>query len=142
MEGAASRSNGASVGGIEDLRKPDGTLTLIRINVLKADPVSYAAQMEERLMTTLDTSHTRMNSVATGWALSAVLVVLFLICAALAFFWPTSALGQGWVALFSATPDASIATLVAGVFGSIVAAWFITGVFVGVHNCLLSRSKS
>jgi hypothetical protein len=93
-------------------------------------------------MTTLDASHARMNSVAVGWALSSVLVIFFLICALVAFFWPTSASGQGWIALFSTKPDASIANLGAGVFGSIVAAWFITGVFAGVHNCLLSRSKS
>jgi hypothetical protein len=93
-------------------------------------------------MTTLDTSHARMNSVAVGWALSAVLVIFFLICALVAFFWPTSAFGQGWVALFATTPDSSIAILAEGVFGSILTAWFVTGVFVGVHNCLLSRSKN
>ena len=90
-------------------------------------------------MTTLDTSHASMNSVAAGWALSAVLVVFFLICAVLAFFWPTSAFGQGWVALFATSPDASVASLAEGIVGSIATAWLVAGVFVGVYNRLLSR---
>jgi hypothetical protein len=91
-------------------------------------------------MTTLDNPHASMNHVAAGWALSAVLVVFFLICAILALFWPTSALGQGWVAVFAATPGSSIASLAEGIVGSIVAAWLIAGVFVGVYNRLISRS--
>jgi hypothetical protein len=93
-------------------------------------------------MTTLDTPHARMNSVAAGWALSAVLVVFFLICAVLALFWPTSAFGQGWIALFAATPDASIASLIEGILGSVAAAWLVAIVFVGVYNRLLSWSHN
>ena len=84
-------------------------------------------------MTTLDTSHTGLSSVAAGWALPAVLVILFLICGILALFWPTSAFGQGWVALFATTPDGSIASFVEGLLGSIAAAWLVAGVFVGVY---------
>jgi hypothetical protein len=87
-------------------------------------------------MTTLDTSHAGMNGVAAGWALSAVLVVFFLICTVLALFWPTSAFGQGWVALFATPASGSIAGLVEAT------AWLIVGVFVGVYNRLLTRSKS
>jgi hypothetical protein len=93
-------------------------------------------------MTTLDTSHAGMNGVAAGWALSAVLVIIFLICAALALFWPTSAFGQGWVALFATPPGGPIAGLVGGLLGSIAAAWLVASVFVGVYNRLLSRFKS
>jgi hypothetical protein len=92
-------------------------------------------------MTTLDTSHAGMNGVAAGWALSAVLVIFFLICALLALFWPTSAFGQGWVALF-ATPGGSIAGLAEGVLASIATAWLVAGVFVCVYNRLLPRSRS
>ena len=92
-------------------------------------------------MTTLDSSHAGMNSMAAGWALSAVLVIFFLICAALAVFWPTSALGQGWVAVFATTPGGSIASLVEGLLGSIAAAWLVAVVFVGVYNRLLARSR-
>jgi hypothetical protein len=93
-------------------------------------------------MTTLDTPHAGMNHAAAGWALSAVLVVFFLICATLAFLWPTSAFGQGWVALFAATPGGSIASLAEGIVGSIVAAWLIASVFVGIYNRLISRSHN
>lgn len=91
-------------------------------------------------MTTLDTSHAGVNSVAAGWALSAVLVIFFLICAVLALFWPTSAFGQGWVAVFATTPDGSIASFVEGILGSIAIAWVVASVFVGVYNRLLSQS--
>jgi hypothetical protein len=91
-------------------------------------------------MTTLDTPNPSMNHVAAGWALSAVLVVFFLICAILALFWPTSAFGQGWVALFAAAPGGSIASLAEGIVGSIAVAWLIGGVFVGVYNRLISGS--
>ena len=63
-------------------------------------------------MTTFDTSSHRVNTVAAGWALSAVLVVLFLICALLALIWPTSAIGQGWVTLFAAHAGDSITLIV------------------------------
>jgi hypothetical protein len=93
-------------------------------------------------MTTLDTSHSGMNGVAAGWALSAVLVIFFLICAVLAIFWPTSAFGQGWAALFATPPGGTIAGLVEGILGSVAIAWLVAGVFVGVYNRLLSRSRS
>ena len=93
-------------------------------------------------MTTLDTSHASMNSMAAGWALSAVLVIFFLICAVLALFWPTSALGQGWVAVFATPPGGSMASWVEGILGSIAAAWLVAVVFVGVYNRLLTRSQS
>jgi hypothetical protein len=92
-------------------------------------------------MTTLDTSHAGMNHMAAGWALSAVLVIFFLICAALAVFWPTSALGQGWIAVFATTPGGAIASVVEGILGSIAAAWLVAVVFVGVYNRLLARSR-
>ncbi len=90
-------------------------------------------------MTTLDTSHSSMSGVAAGWALSAVVVILFLICAILALIWPTSALGQGWIAVFATTPAGPIAGLIEGILGSVATAWLVTGVFVGIYNRLLSR---
>jgi len=91
-------------------------------------------------MTTLDTLHPRINGVAAGWALSAVVVVLFLICAAVALLWPTSAVGQGWVAAFATTPEGSITGFVEALLGTIAAAWLVAGVFVGVYNRLLARA--
>ena len=91
-------------------------------------------------MTSLDTSPTHMSNVAVGWALSAVLVVLALICAAVALLWPTSAFGQGWTTVFG--PGDSILGVLEALAGSVAAAWLITIVFVGVHNRLISRSQA
>jgi hypothetical protein len=91
-------------------------------------------------MTSLDTSRAQMSHVAVGWALSAVLVMLALICAGVALLWPTSAFGQGWTTVFG--PGGSILGVVAMVAGSIAAAWLITVLFESVHNRLVSRSQS
>ena len=91
-------------------------------------------------MTTLDIPHPRINGIAAAWALSAVLAILFLVCAAVALLWPTSAFGQGWVAVFATTPDGSIANLVGGLLGAVAAAWLVVGVFAGVYNRLLARA--
>jgi hypothetical protein len=92
-------------------------------------------------MTTLDPSHARIHGVAAGWALTAVLMIVLLICALAAFLWPTSAFGQGWAAVFATTPDGSIAGVIEILLGVVVLAWLITGVFVGVYNCLLARAR-
>ena len=57
-------------------------------------------------MPTVQTTHAPMNGIAAGWALSAVLVVLFAICVALALLWPTSAFGQGWQMVLATLPGA------------------------------------
>jgi len=80
-----------------------------------------------------------MNGVAAGWALSAVLVILFLICVAIALMWPTSALGQGWMWVFAEPPGGSIAAFIEGILGAIAVAWLIAIVFVGVYNQVLPR---
>jgi hypothetical protein len=91
-------------------------------------------------MTTLETAHVRIHGVAAGWAFTAVLQVVFLVCAFFAFLWPTSALGQGWMAIFAAHPDGLFTSLLEAALAILVLAWLITGVFVGVYNCLLPRS--
>jgi hypothetical protein len=45
-----------------------------------------------------------MNGFAIGWALSAVLLAFLLACAVFALLWPTSAFGQGSVAVFATPP--------------------------------------
>jgi hypothetical protein len=47
---------------------------------------------------------------------------------------------HGWVVLFAAPPDGSIANIVEGVLASIAAAWLAATLFVGVYNRLLARS--
>ena len=91
-------------------------------------------------MTSVDTSPARMSSIAVGWALSAVLALLVLICAAVALLWPTSAFGEGWTTVFG--PGNSTLGVVEAVGASIAAAWLVTLVFVSVHNRFVSRSQS
>jgi hypothetical protein len=88
-------------------------------------------------MTTVDSTHAPMNGMAAGWALSAVFVILFLVCATVALLWPSSALGQSWVAL---APGGSIAAFVEGLLGGVVIAWLVAIVFVGVYNRMLHQS--
>ena len=85
------------------------------------------------------TTHGTISGIATGWALSAVLVILFLICVALAVLWPTSAFGQGWQMVLAALPGGSIAAFIEVVLGAVAIAWLIAIVFAGVYNQLLSR---
>lgn len=92
-------------------------------------------------MTILDAPHNRIHALAAGWAVTAALLIVFLACALIAFFWPTSALGQGWNALLAASPDGSFASLIATVVTLLILAWLMTGVFVGVYNCLLPRQR-
>ena len=90
-------------------------------------------------MPTVQTTHPPMNGIAAGWALSAVLVVLFAICVALALLWPTSAFGQGWQMVLATLPGGSIAAFVEAILGAVAVAWLAAIVFVGVYNQLLFR---
>lgn len=80
-----------------------------------------------------------MNLIAAGWGLTCALVGLFVICFALAYFWPTSALAHGWIKLFASEPDNIPRTFVEGVLGSAVAAWLAAAIFVPVYNRLAGR---
>jgi hypothetical protein len=71
-----------------------------------------------------------------------MLVAFLLACAVFALFWPTSAFGQGWVAVFGTPLEAPITNLAAGISGSTATAWLVTGVFVGAPHRLRSRSKN
>ena len=90
-------------------------------------------------MPTVQTTHAPMNGVAAGWALSAVLVALFLVCVALALLWPTSAFGQGWQMVLATLPGGSIAAFVAAILAAIAIGWLVAIMFVGIYNQLLSR---
>ena len=90
-------------------------------------------------MPTVQTTHAPMNGIAAGWALSAVLVALFLVCVDLALLWPTSAFGQGWQMVLAALPGGSIAAFVEVILRATAIAWLVAIVFVGVYNQLLSR---
>lgn len=84
-------------------------------------------------------STNRLNVIALGWALSAALVVLFVICliAALAFpEWPAS---HGWIRLFSVSPVNSMRVWIDGVVFSIVFGWIAAIVLAFTYNRLINR---
>ncbi len=81
----------------------------------------------------------QMNLVASGFALSAALVVLFILCLVVALIWPTPAFSHAWIQLFTAAPTGSLANLVEGVIASIATAWVTVVVFVPVYNWLVAR---
>ena len=89
-------------------------------------------------MAVAQTTHAPMNGIAAGWALSAVFIILFLICVAVALFWPASAFGQGWQIL-ATLPGGSLAAFSETLLGLIAIAWLVAIVFVGVYNQLLSH---
>jgi len=90
-----------------------------------------------------DTMNTRENSpldvVALGWGLSAALVVLFVICLAVALVLPEWRASHGWIGLFSVAPMTSARVWIDGIVFSIVFGW-VTGVVLAlVYNRLIRR---
>ena len=81
----------------------------------------------------------RIDLVASGWALSAALVALFVLCLLVALLWPTPAFSHAWIQLFTTAPLGSLANLVEGVLASIAAAWVVAVSFVPIYNWLASR---
>lgn len=78
-----------------------------------------------------------VNIVALGWALTATLVALFVICALAAVLFPTLSLAHNWLGLFSTAPAGSLRNFIEGVIWNIVFAWFSAGVFGLVYNRLV-----
>jgi hypothetical protein len=87
-----------------------------------------------------------LNIVALGWAISAALVVLLVICMVSSFIFPDLPAAQGWsawIALFSVTPTEHPFTSARVWFDGIVFSLFfgwVTAVVLGlVYNRLISR---
>ena len=78
----------------------------------------------------------RMELLASGWALSAALVMLFVLCLIIAVLWPTPAFSHAWIQLFTTAPIGSLANLIEGVAASVAAAWVTAGIFVPIYNWL------
>jgi hypothetical protein len=75
-----------------------------------------------------------INVVALDTALSAALVVLYVICALAELVLPNLPLAHGWLSLFSVHPVGTVANWAAGIVGSMVFGW-ITAVVLGlVYN--------
>ena len=80
------------------------------------------------------------NTIALGWALSATLVVLFMICLGAALVlpesWPAS---HRWVGLFSLAPLTSLRVWIDGIVFSIVFGWISAVLLCLVYNSLIRR---
>jgi hypothetical protein len=97
-------------------------------------------------MSTQTTGSKPLNIVAMGWAFSAALIVLFVICMISSFILPNLPASQGWaawLALFSVTqtdhPFLAPRIWIDGILFSLFFGW-ITAVVLGlVYNRLISR---
>lgn len=90
----------------------------------------------------VDQPYSPLSIVALGTALTAALIVIFVIClgSALAFpDLPASQVWAAWVALFSVSPITSPRVWIDGIGFSFVLGW-VTAVVLGfVYNRLISR---
>lgn len=92
------------------------------------------------------TANTRVSIIALGWAFSAALVILFVICMLSSYLYPEMPASKGWaawMALFSVTPIehpiTSIRIWIDGIAFSLVFGW-VTAVVLGlVYNRLIHR---
>lgn len=95
------------------------------------------------MTTVMSTGHRVLRGpvdiVALGWALSATLVVLFVICLAVALMLPGLTGSHAWVGLFSVAPVTSLRVWVDGIVYSIVFGWISAAVFGVAYNGLASR---
>lgn len=79
------------------------------------------------------------NIVALGWALSAMLIVLLVICLAVALAFPGLSATHAWVALFSPAPLTSVRVWIDGIVFSIAFGWVSAAVLGLVYNRLIAR---
>jgi hypothetical protein len=79
------------------------------------------------------------NIVAFGWALSAALVVLFVICLIVALVFPEWPASHGWVALFSAAPMTSARIWIEGIAFNVAFGWIGAIVIGSVYNAVIRR---
>jgi hypothetical protein len=77
-----------------------------------------------------------IHIVAAGWASSATLVVIFVVCLLVALLYPTAPLAHNWVELFSVAPINSGVVWVEGIIGSIAFAWLATIIGGLIYNRL------
>ena len=80
-----------------------------------------------------------LNIIALGWALLAALVVLFVICLAVALIVPEWKLTHAWVGLLSAAPMTSARVWIDGIVFSIVFGWVGAAIFGLVYNRLIRQ---
>jgi phosphotransferase system glucose/maltose/N-acetylglucosamine-specific IIC component len=97
-------------------------------------------------MNTQTAGNSSLNIVALGWAISAALIVLFVICLVISFIFPDLPASQGWsawIALFSVTPTEhpflSVRVWIDGIGFSLVFGWATAVVLGLIYNRLISR---
>jgi hypothetical protein len=83
------------------------------------------------------TADARLNIVALGWALSAALFALFVICLLVALTVPAWPASHAWVALFSTAPLQSARIWLDGAVFNIAFGWIAAVVLGLVYNRLL-----
>lgn len=90
-------------------------------------------------MNTNSKSTSPLDVVALGWSLSAVLIVLFVVCLAVGLVFPGWQASHAWIGLFSVAPLNSIRVWIDGIVFSIVFGWVAAVVFGFTYNRLLGR---
>ena len=85
------------------------------------------------------TASAPFNVAALGWALSAAIVVLFVVCLVVALLFPDLPATHAWVGLFSAAPMGSVRVWVDGILFSILFGWITAAVLGVVYNRLIAR---
>jgi hypothetical protein len=96
-------------------------------------------RLMEPNMNTQASTYSLLNIVALGWGFSAALVVLFVICLAVALVFPDWRASHGWIGLFSVAPMTSVRVWIDGIVFSVVFGW-VAGIVLGlVYNHLIRR---
>jgi hypothetical protein len=90
-------------------------------------------------MNTQTSGNSPLDIVALGWGLAAALVVLFVICLAVALILPDWQAAHGWIGLFSVAPMTSIRVWIDGIVYSIIFGWISAVVLGLVYNALIRR---
>ncbi len=80
-----------------------------------------------------------LNAIAFGWAISAALLVLFVLCLLAALLLPGWTASHAWVGLYSTAPTNSFRVWIDGVVFSLVFGWIFALVVAFVYNCLIIR---
>jgi hypothetical protein len=75
-----------------------------------------------------------INVVALGVAVSAALIVVYVLCWLVAVILPDAPLSHGWINLFTTAPVSSVRALIEGVIWNIVLAWVISIVLTPIYN--------
>jgi len=84
-------------------------------------------------------SDNRLHMVALGWALSATLASIFILCALLALALPGITVSHHWVGLFTLRAASSPIAWVEGVAGSVAFGWIAALVAAPVYNRIAEK---